>query len=162
MPTTARQQHQLRTKTGIRANIRKIYLYRVLLGLIFPVPTIVLFWQEHGMSLTDVMVLQALFAGTMVLLEVPSGYLSDTIGRRKTLLLAGCANTVAVLIYSQAQHFFHFLLAEMCFACGFAFISGTDAALIYDTLAALDEESDYQKVYGKLYFYNLFAIAAQA
>lgn len=36
-------QHQLCT------NIRKIYLYRVLLGLVFPVPTIVLFWQEHGL-----------------------------------------------------------------------------------------------------------------
>ena len=55
--------------------------------MLFPVPTIVLFWQRYGMSLTDIMVLQALFAFAMVVLEIPSGYLADIVGRRKTLIL---------------------------------------------------------------------------
>ena len=149
-------------ETQLRSNIWKIYLYRVLLGLIFPIPTIVLFWQNHGMSLTDVMLLQALFALAVVLFEVPSGYLADIAGRRTTLLLAGISNSLAIVIYSQGQQFYHFLLAETCFAFGFSMISGADAALVYDSLLAVGEEERYQEVYGKLYFYNLFAIGASS
>ncbi|MCP4406105.1 MAG: MFS transporter [bacterium] len=154
--TSLSQEQQL------RSNIRKIYVYRVLLGLIFPIPTIVLFWQNHGMSLTDVMLLQALFALAMVVFEVPSGYLADIAGRRKTFILAGISNSLAIAIYSQSQHFYHFLLAEICFAFGFSMISGADAALVYDSLLAIGEEERYQEIYGKLYFYNLFAIGGSS
>ena len=156
MHSTSLQEQQL------RSNIWKIYLYRVLLGLIFPIPTIVLFWQKHGMSLTDVMLLQALFALAVVIFEVPSGYLADIAGRRTTLILAGISNSLAIIVYSQSQHFYHFLSAELCFAFGFAMISGADAALVYDSLLAVGAEERYQEVYGKLYFYNLFAIGGSS
>ncbi len=59
----------------LKGNIRKIYLYRMLLGMIFPVSVVVLFWQNHGMSLTQIMILAlkilggtALIAGTIMLL----------------------------------------------------------------------------------------------
>lgn len=128
----------------------------------FPVPTIVLFWQQHGMNLTMVMVLQSLFALAMVILEMPSGYLADVIGRRKTLILAACSAFVAIVVYSEGQHFYHFLAAEMFFAFGFAMISGADAAFIYDTLQAMGEADRYQEIYGKLFFYNVFAVGASS
>ncbi len=146
----------------LRRNIQKIYWYRVLQGMMFPVPTIVLFWQQHGMSLTLVMVLQSLFALTMVVLELPSGYLADVVGRRKTLILAACSTFMAIVIYSLGQHFFHFLAAEIFFAFGFAMISGADEAFIYDTLQALDETDRYQEVYGKLFFYNVCAVGVSS
>ncbi len=142
----------------LKSNIWKIYLYRMLLGMVFPVPVIVLFWQNHGMNLTQIMVLQSIFATTMALLEMPSGYLADVIGRRKTLILAGCSNSIAVVVYSFSHHYSHFLVAEIFFACGFSLISGADAALIYDTLQAIGEDHRYQVVYGKLWFYILCAI----
>ena len=59
----------------LKGNIRKIYFYRMLLGMIFPAPVVVLFWQNHGMSLTQIMILAlkilggtALIAGTIMLL----------------------------------------------------------------------------------------------
>ena len=128
----------------------------------FPVPTIVLFWQQHGMNLTLVMVLQSLFALAMVILELPSGYLADVVGRRTTLILAACSTFVAIVIYSLGHHFYHFLAAEMFFAFGFAMISGADEAFIYDTLQALGETDRYQEVYGKLFFYNLFAVGVSS
>jgi MFS family permease len=69
---------------------------------------------------------------------------------------------LAIIIYTQGRNFWHFLMAEFCFAIAFACISGTDAALIYDTLAALSKETEYQKIYGKLYFYSLFAIGGSS
>jgi MFS family permease len=119
----------------------------------------VLFWQDNGLSLTQVMILQALFAITVVFLEVPSGYFADIIGRRKTLFIAGNSLFFAVVVYSAGHNFYHFLIAEMLFACGISLISGSDSALIYDTLQEIDEAQQYQEVYGKVYFYHLVALA---
>ena len=143
----------------LRSNLWKITAYSICLHAIMSVPTIVLFWQSHGMNMTQVMELQALFAIAIVLLEVPSGYVADVIGRRKTLIFAACANSCAIIVYSQGHGFLHFLIAELLFATGFSLISGADAAMIYDTLAALGEETHYQKYYGRIVFYTLCSIA---
>ena len=99
----------------MNTNIRKIYSYRILLSMLFPVPTIVLFWQRHGMSLTDVMVLQSLFSIAMVVFEIPSGYLADIIGRKKTLIYAAIACLIAVVIYSQGgNNLYHTIAGNYC------------------------------------------------
>ena len=143
-------------------NIWKIYVYRILLGMIFSVPTIVLFWQNHGMNLTDVMTLQSLFALAMVLFELPSGYFADIAGRKTTLVLAAAGCLMAICIYSQGTCFTHFLTAEICFAFGFALISGADAALVYDTLQVLGRENEFQKIFGRLFFISLFSFGVSS
>ena len=142
----------------LRRNIWKLYMFQILFGLHFYLPTIVLFWQKHGMNLTQVMVLQSLFAIATVCLEIPSGYLADLLGRRKTLIFAGYSNLAAIIVYSIGNNFFHFLLAELFFAFGDAMISGADAALMYDTLLTIGEEERYKEIYGKYFFYQLIAI----
>lgn len=146
----------------METNIRKIYIYRMLLGMMFSVPTIVLFWQSHGMRLTDVMVLQSLFALAVVVFELPSGYFADIVGRRTTLVLGAAGCLMAICVYSQGTCFVHFLIAEICFAFGFALMSGADAALIYDTLLTLGKENEFQKIFGRLVFLNLFSFGASS
>ena len=143
----------------LKSNIRKIYLYKSLFGMIFPVPIMVLFWQDNGLNLTQVMILQSLFSIAVVFLEVPSGYFADIVGRKKTLIIAGGALVCAVSVYSIGDNFLHFLIAEMLFACGFSLISGTDSAFVYDTLQEIHTEQQYQEVYGKIHFYHLVALA---
>ena len=143
-------------------NIRKIYFYRIMFGMMFSAPTIVLFWQKHGMSLTDVMVLQSIFAAATVVFELPSGYLADIIGRRKSLVFSAIACLIAISAYSQGQHFYHFLIAEIFFALGLALLSGADAAMVYDTLQSIGKEHKFQEIFGRLIFLNLVATGASS
>jgi len=145
---------------ALRGNLWKLTAYSMCLHALMSVPTIVLFWQSYGMNMTQIMVLQALFALAIVLLEVPSGYIADLIGRRKTLIVAACANSSAIIVYSQGDCFVHFLIAEVLFAFGFSMISGADAALLYDTLVVIGEEAHYQKYYGRIVFYTLCSTGA--
>ena len=68
-------------------HVRVVEEMRLTDGTLFPIPVITLFWKEEiGMSLTEIMWLQAIFGATTVLLEFPSGYVADRLGYRRSLL----------------------------------------------------------------------------
>ena len=52
-------------------------------------PIIVLFYEDHGLGLQDVFILKSVYSVAAVALEIPSGYLADVWGRKKSLIL-GC------------------------------------------------------------------------
>jgi MFS family permease len=146
-------------KKRLQSNIWKFYLHEILAGMYFSVPIMVLFWQDNGLSLTEVMVLQSLFAIMAVALEIPSGYFADIYGRKKTLILAGIATLIAICVYSVGHNFYDFLIAEVFFAVGVSFTSGTASAFIYDTLQELKKEETYKKIWGNILFTGMLALA---
>jgi len=94
-------------------------------------------------SLADVLRLEAIYYFAVVLLEVPSGYVSDSVGRRFTLLVATTAVAIAHGLFFLGEHFAVFALAQICLATGLAFNSGTDTSFLYDTLVGLGRENDF-------------------
>jgi len=141
------------TPSELRGNIRCFYLFKILEGVSFFVPIIVLFWQQNGLSLTQVMLLQSFFSLTMLLLDIPTGYLADAFGRRIVLLWSGVFMTTAIIIYSLGHSFVAFLGAEILWGVGLSLISGADVAILYDTLTELGEESSFAAVWGRATFY---------
>jgi MFS family permease len=56
---------------------------------LFPMAILTLFQQGHlGLSMTEIMVVQALFGLSLAVFEFPSGYLADRIGYRASLFFA--------------------------------------------------------------------------
>lgn len=143
----------------LEANIWKFYLLQALSGMYFSVPIMVLFWQNNGLSITQIMLLQSFFSIISVLLEIPSGYASDMLGRKKTLTLASIAGFAGMIVYSFGTNFHYFLLAELLIALNVAFASGTTSAIIFDTLLNLKREDEYKQVWGNAVFAKLSALA---
>lgn len=143
----------------LRNNIRKFYLFKTFSNFGFMLPVIVLFWQDNGLSMTKIMLLQSLFALCVVGLEVPTGYLADVWGRKRTLMGAGVFFTLGYALYSVSSSFWQFAAAEVLFALAISLISGSDSAFLYDTLKELGEESRFQQVWGKSLFYNMLFIS---
>ncbi len=52
-------------------------------------------------------------------------------------------------MYGLVPNFYIFLLAELIFAIGYAFVSGADQALLFDTLKVTGRESESKKVMGR-------------
>ncbi len=113
-------------------------------------PIVVPFYESNGLSMKDIMVLQAVYSVAIVVLEIPSGYLADVIGRRKTLIIGAMFGTVGFTTYSFSFGFLGFLVAEIILGIGASCISGADSAMLYDSLLEKGEEKKYTKFEGRI------------
>jgi MFS family permease len=97
------------------------------------IPIFVPLLQGYGLSMSEVMQTQALFALTIALCEVPSGYIADTWGRRNAVILGSILNAFGFFSLLWADTFVDFLIYEFILGVGFSLISGADLAILYDT-----------------------------
>lgn len=122
-------------------------------------PIVVLFYQENGLSMSQIFILKSVYSIAMVATELPSGYLADVWGCRKTILLGAILGTLGILIYSFSSDFFSFIFAEITLGVGFSFISGADSAILYDSLKGANREDEYIKYEGRITSAGNFAEA---
>lgn len=113
-------------------------------------PIVVPFYESNGLTMKDIMILQAVYSVAIVILEIPSGYLADVIGRRKTLILGAMFGTVGFTTYSLSFGFMGFLVAEVILGIGQSCISGADSAMLYDSLLEKGEEKKYTRFEGRI------------
>lgn len=122
-------------------------------------PTIVLFFQDNGLSLQDIMVIQAVYSVSIAIIEIPSGYVADIIGRKNSMIIGTAFGTIGMIIYTFSFGFWGFLAAALSLGIGQSFVSGSDTALMYDSLAELDRKDDFVKYEGRSIAFGNFAEA---
>lgn len=118
---------------SLQKNIRIIYAMGFFHSFLVVVPVFVPLLQGYGLSMSQVLQTQALFALTIALCEVPSGYIADMWGRRRAILLGSALNAIGFFLLLWADSFVEFLIYEAILGVGFSLISGADLALLYDT-----------------------------
>ncbi len=138
-------------------NIIKMHLLKAVMWFMVAMPIIVLFFQDHGLSLMQVMQLQATYSLTVALFELPSGYIADKFGRKRTIIFSTIFSFIGYIIFSFYQGFNFFLIAEILVGIGGSLMSGADSAILYDTLLERGEETKYTKVEGKNYAIGNFS-----
>nr|WP_321369066.1 MFS transporter [uncultured Desulfuromusa sp.] len=132
-------------------NIKKLYAFSFLQMSLFPMAIITLFWKDKiGLSLTQILLLQGIFAVAMVIMEYPSGYISDRIGYRKALNYAALLGIVGWGLYTVADSFTGVLIAEIILGISMSFISGSDSALLFESLKGTDDEQHYASHQGRM------------
>lgn len=122
-------------------------------------PIVVLFYHDNGLSMSQIFMLKSVYSIAMVVFELPSGYLSDVWGCRRTLIIGSLMGTLGILIYSLSSDFASFAVAEVILGIGFSFVSGADSALLYDSLKAENREKEYIKFEGRITSVGNFAEA---
>lgn len=140
-------------------NTLQLYLIKVAKWFNLVMPIVVLFYQENGLSMSQIFILKSIYSIAMVTTELPSGYLADVWGCRRTLLFGAIMGTVGIMIYSISSDFTSFVIAEIILGVGFSFISGADSAMLYDSLKAENREDDYVKHEGRITSAGNFAEA---
>lgn len=143
----------------LESNIWKLYAIKALKWFMVAMPIIVVFFQDLGLSLQEIMILQGSYSFMVAVMEIPSGYLADVIGRKKSLLIGAILTFIGFLIISISYEFWPFLFAELILGIGASFISGSDSALMYDTLLETNKTKEYTKIEGRTYAIGNFSEA---
>ena len=159
----------------LRHNILKMYLLKAVLWFMVSMPIIVLFFQEHGLTLTEVMILQSIYSFSVALFEIPSGFIADIFGRKRTIVLSTFFTFFGFLVFSFSgvevsydfggisflvtfpAGFYAFAIAQVLVGIGGSLMSGSDSAIIYDTLLESKIENSYTKIEGKTYAIGNFS-----
>lgn len=133
-------------------NIRLFIAFRVFFNARFYYPVFTIIFLDFGLTIEQFAILNSIWAATIVLAEVPSGALADTIGRKKLLL------TTAILMMGEMFLlcfvplgniniiFWAFLINRILSGLAEAMASGADEAIAYDSLMEEGDEKDWPKV----------------
>jgi MFS family permease len=137
-------------------SIQRTYL-TLLLGntlaasLIWGINTI--FLLDAGLSNLEAFAANAFFTAGMVLFEVPTGIVADTIGRRTSYLLGTVTLTASTLLYVLLWQieapFWEWAGTSMLLGLGFTFFSGAVEAWLVDALTATGFTGELEAVFGR-------------
>jgi len=115
------------------SNLRIYPYYQAGRSALFWMPVFFLFFSQRC-TLEQVLQLEALYYLAVVVLEVPSGYASDRLGRTLTLRISAIAGLLSAVLFWLSTGFWSLAAAQVLFAACMAFNSGTDSALLYESL----------------------------
>ena len=128
-----------------------------------------LFWQavwflyfQDVLSGAEAIMLAAIYDIGTLILEVPSGYFSDRVGRRITLIIATLSSLTGCVLLGLGENFYVFAFAQIMLGAGTAFASGTDNALLYDSLVETGNSGNVASQEAKAWRFTFTALALSA
>jgi MFS family permease len=126
--------------------------FRIFFNSRFYYPVFTILFLDFGLTIDQFALLNAAWAAAIVLLEVPSGALADTIGRRKLLVVTGVLMVIEIALLcfvplgNAAMLFAVFVVNRILSGAAEATASGADEAIAYDSLKKEGDASDWPRV----------------
>jgi MFS family permease len=137
-------------------SIQRTYLLLILgntlaASFIWGINTI--FLLDAGLSNLEAFAANAFYTAGMVLFEVPTGIVADTVGRRASYLLGTVTLTASTLLYvllwQVEAPFWEWAAVSMLLGLGFTFFSGAVEAWLVDALTATGFDGEMESVFGR-------------
>ena len=111
--------------------VRLLMCMSLFSSMVFYAPVSLLVRTRMGITLEEFFVLQALLSATVFFFEIPSGFLSDAIGYRQTILLSFLLNFAARVLMLLSQNFWMFAAEAVVEGLAAALNSGTISGYVY-------------------------------
>lgn len=134
----------------LKRNIRLDYISSFIANLNMQSSIWVLYLAYCGLSLAEIGLLEGIYHATSMICEIPSGAVADLLGRKRSMVLSRICIALSCIIMLFAGSFWSFALSFIIQALGNNFNSGSEEALVYDSMKALGQEEQYMGVYGRL------------
>lgn len=134
----------------LSVNIKNDYIYKFFSAFDITSAIWVLYLGFKGMTLAQIGLLEGIFHITGFISEIPTGALADLFGRKKIIIIGRITSLISAIIMLFSNSFMGFAIGFILSAWGYNLNSGSEEALIYDTLKKLDREEEFLKVNGKI------------
>jgi MFS family permease len=136
----------------LSGNPRRFVVFTVFYNARAYYPVLAILFLDLGLTLDQFVLLNLIWATTILLFEVPSGALADTFGRRKLLVTAAGLMVLEMLCLLLAPRGGGALLVALCVVnrvlsgLSEACASGADEALAYDSLPGNERGDSWDKL----------------
>lgn len=148
-------------KRKLEKNFFKIFFVNALLNVKMINIVLSLFYVYRSLAVADIFYLGVIYSITVVLSEIPSSYLADKFGRKRTVIMAAFFGLLHWGFFLIADGFFLFAIGSICYALAESLMSGTDEAVVYDTNKELGNHAlSLQKLSRYLYSERAFKIVS--
>ena len=133
-------------------NVKLFIGFRLFFTSRFYYPVFSILFLDFGLTVSQFALLNAIWAAVIVVAEVPSGALADTLGRKRLLVATGAMMVVELFllcvapIQGGAWLFGIFLVNRVLSGLAEASASGADEALAYDALKQEGMEDQWGRV----------------
>jgi MFS family permease len=112
-----------------------------------------IFLLDAGLTNLEAFAANAFFTAGMVVFEVPTGIVADTVGRRVSYLFGtvtlGASTLLYVLLWQLEAPFWQWAIVSMLIGLGFTFFSGAVEAWLVDALVATGFTGAIESVFGR-------------
>ena len=126
--------------------LRLLFGARVILSVYLFLPYLVVYGQHVGLDFATLMLVEAIFAILVVLIDLPTGHLADRIGPRQALIIGACSEAVASLLLGLMPRAETFWLTQPFFAVAAALCGGADSALTAGLLVRSHRGDEFENV----------------
>ncbi|MGL4849338.1 MAG: MFS transporter [Clostridium sp.] len=123
----------------------KYYAYTGSSFLLFHIPILTIYFNEILKSVTLVSILFMVKSMTVLIFEIPTGYLADRYGRKISILIGMILNIMSLISFIYKPTIYMLVFGEICFGISECFLSGSIVALYYDNFKAEGREKNYSK-----------------
>lgn len=142
-----------------KKNINLDYIFCFLKNFDISSAVWVLYMVYKGLPLWQIGIVECIFHVCSFLFEVPSGAVADLFGRKNTIIAGRILSIVSAVINLFAHNIFIFSLSFAISALSYNLNSGSEEALVYDSLKEINNENKYIKVNSRL---NMIIEVAQS
>lgn len=147
--------------------IRKLnfFIYfKTIIGMeIFLAPFLFIFYNSYcKVSLSDFILIESIFFLAILILEIPLGYISDVLGRKKSFIFGNTLSAISLTIPVVFPSITGFILSLSLKAIGGSISSGILSTILYELYLEKSKITEYRKLMSNLAFIGLISSSVAA
>lgn len=127
----------------IGRNIRLLSWFNFCTDFVFFAPVAIIYFARVSGSLTLGMSIFAIAYVSSAIFEVPTGILSDRVGRKKTMILGAICSVLSIIMYAIGSSYLLMIIGALLQGMSRSFYSGNNDALLHDTLRDMGKDAEY-------------------
>lgn len=136
--------------TVYNKNIKGLYLSSFFSYMFFDRALWTIYLIERGISTVKVGIVESILHLSILLFEIPTGIVADIYGKRVSLIFSRVLYAIYAIGMMFASNFYFFSILFILMGIGSTFGSGSDTALLYDSIESEGEskEKEFIKLNG--------------
>jgi MFS family permease len=143
-------------------NVDKYFWLILFQNCSFMAPITTLFYIQRGLNFSQIFIIMLTIVVFMFLFEIPTGIFGDKYGRKTSIIVGIGLLLLANLLLIWAHSFIFFLMLYAILGIAVTFFSGSDEALIFDSLKEEGKEEAMKKYMARLNAASFIPVAITA